>query len=285
MTPTHPIAPETLRQRVRELPALPEAVRRVQATLQDEDARADDCAVHIARDQALAAKTLRLANSAFYGVPGRVSSIQDAVQVLGLRTLSTLLQAAALTGGLGGSACKAFQAGEFWRNSIGTAICARTLASELWLDPNVAFTAGLLHDIGRLALATHFPEQFGAALALQQREKLPPLQAERRVMGTDHAQVGALVAAHWHYPADIAQAIAQHHEPAPRKAGGPTVIEVVHVADAIAHAVAASAGPNDKLPPLSPPSWERLGLGGEKYLGVIDQTKAGVESLCQALGV
>lgn len=284
MTLTHHIAPETLRQRVRELPAQPEAVRRVQATLQDEDARADDCAAHIARDQALAAKTLRLANSAFYGVPGRVSSIEDAVQVLGLRTLSTLLQAAALTSGLGGTACKAFQAGEFWRNSIGTAICARALASELRLDPNLAFTAGLLHDIGRLALATHFPEQFAATLALQRRDKLPPLQAERQVMGTDHAQVGALVAAHWNYPADIAQAIAQHHEPVPRKTPGITVIEVVYVADAIAHAV-ASAGPDDKLPPLAPPCWERLGLASEHYLGAVEQTRAGVESLCQALGV
>lgn len=283
MTTTLHIAPETLRQRVRELPAMPEAVRRVQATLQDEDARADDCAEHIARDQALAAKTLRLANSAFYGVPGRVATIQDAVQVLGLRTLSTLLQAAALTGGLGRSVSKAFQAGEFWRNSIGTAICARALASELRLDPNVAFTAGLLHDIGRLALATHFPDQFNAALALQLREKLPPLQAERQVMGADHAQVGALVAAHWHYPADIAQAIAQHHGPEPRKAPGITVIDAVHVADAISHAVAATK--DDKLPPLAPPAWERLGLGGEQYLGVVAQTRAGVESLCQALGV
>jgi putative nucleotidyltransferase with HDIG domain len=285
MTTTLHIAPETLRQRVRELPAMPEAVRRVQATLQDEDARADDCAEHIARDQALAAKTLRLANSAFYGVPGRVGTIQDAVQVLGLRTLSTLLQAAALTGGFGRSASKAFQAGEFWRNSIGTAICARALASELRLDPNVAFTAGLLHDIGRLALATHFPEQFNAALALQLRDKLPPMQAERQVMGADHAQVGALVAAHWNYPADIAQAIAQHHGPEPRKAPGITVIDVVHVADAIAHAVAASPAKDDKLPPLAPPAWELLGLGGEQYLGVVAQTRSGVESLCQALGV
>lgn len=285
MTTTLHIAPETLRQRVRELPAMPEAVRRVQATLQDEDARVEDCAVHIARDQALAAKTLRLANSAFYGVPGRVSSIQDAVQVLGLRTLSTLLQAAALTGGLGGTACKAFQAGEFWRNSIGTAICARLIATELRQDPNVAFTAGLLHDIGCLALATHFPEQFSAALALQLRDKLPPLHAERQVTGTDHAQVGALVAAHWNYPADIAQAIAQHHGLAPRKGPGPTVIDTVHVADAVAHLVAAATHNDDQLTPLAPPAWDRLGLNGEQYLIVVEQTRTGVESLCQALGV
>lgn len=285
MTTTLLIAPETLRQRVRELPAMPEAVRRVQATLQDEDARTDDCAEHIARDQALAAKTLRLANSAFYGVPGRVATVQDAVNVLGLRTLSTLLQAAALTGGLGRTVSKAFQASEFWRNSIGTAICARALASELRLDPNVAFTAGLLHDIGRLALATHFPEQFNAALALQLRDKLAPLQAERQVMGTDHAQVGALVATHWNFPADIAQAIAQHHGPEPQDAPGPSVIEAVHVADAIAHAVAAPATKDDKLPPLAPPAWERLGLGSAKYVEVVAQTREGVESLCQALGV
>jgi putative nucleotidyltransferase with HDIG domain len=285
MTTTLHIAPETLRQRVRELPAMPEAVRRVQATLQDEDARVDDCAVHIARDQALAAKTLRLANSAFYGVPGRVSSIQDAVQVLGLRTLSTLLQAAALTAGLGGAACKAFQAGEFWRNSIGTAICARVIATELRQDPNVAFTAGLLHDIGRLALATHFPEQFTAALELQLRDKLPPLHAERQVTGTDHAQVGALVAAHWNYPADIAMAIAQHHNPEPRKAPGTTVMDTVHAADAVAHLVAVAAQNNDKLPPFAQHAWERLSLNSEQYLNVVEQTRNGVESLCQALGV
>jgi putative nucleotidyltransferase with HDIG domain len=281
------IAPDTLRKRVSELPAMPQAVQDVLAALRDDDVRIDDCANRIARDQALTALTLRLANSAFYGVPGRVATIQDAVQVLGLRTLSTLLQAAALVSRFPPSTCAAFQAATFWRNSIGTAISARCIAGELRQDANIAFTAGLLHDIGRLALATHFADAFTQALALQQKEDLPPLQAERHVLGADHAEVGAMVARHWHYPPTIVDAIARHHQPlpatlTPRNA---SITEVVHMANGVAHMLEQPAREPGRVPASIAASWARLGLSYDQYERVFQQTEVGVEALCKALGV
>jgi putative nucleotidyltransferase with HDIG domain len=281
------IAPDTLRRRVSELPAMPQAVQDVLAALRDEDVRTDDCADRIARDQALTAKTLRLANSAFYGVPGRVATIHDAVQVLGLRTLSTLLEAAALVSRFPASGCPAFQPATFWRNSIGTAIAARAIAAELKLDANIAFTAGLLHDIGRLALATHFAEQFAQVLALQESDDLAALQAEQQALGTNHAEVGALVASHWRYPRTIVDAIAQHHQlPAPGPVlRNPGITDVVQVANGMAHLLDQPARDGAPPPAAIAPAWLRLGLNPQQYQHVHRHTALGVETLCQALGV
>jgi len=268
-----------------DLPSLPAVVMELLNSIDQDDVDISVLAKKVSHDQALTAKTLRLANSSLYGLQVKVTTIQQAITYLGFQTTRNLITAAAVTGCFAEGACKGFDHKAFWRHSIATAACAKILARHMRFNQDYAFTAGLLHDIGRLALATHFPEQFNAALALQLREKLAPLQAERQVMGTDHAQVGALVAVHWNFPPDIAQAIAQHHGPEPQKFPGVTVIDAVHVADAIAHAVAAPTTKDDKLPPLAPPSWERLGLASEHYLGAVDQTKAGVEALCQALGV
>jgi putative nucleotidyltransferase with HDIG domain len=285
---TQIIAPEILRKRVSELPAMPRAVQDVLAALRKDDATADECADRIARDLALTAQTLRLANSAFYGVAGRVASVRNAVRVLGLRTLETLLEAAALVNRFPNHASTPLHGATFWRNSIGTAIAARTMAAELRLDANVAFTAGMLHDIGLLALATHFPDQFAQAQALQQAEKLPPLQAERLSLGTDHAEVGALVARHWHYPPAIVDAIAQHHQhhQYQQPVRIPTITQIVQVANHIAPLADQPAGErNQPLPQPIDAAWTALGLNATQFQHVSKQTALGVESLCQALGV
>jgi putative nucleotidyltransferase with HDIG domain len=277
---------DTLRKLVGELPAMPQAVQDVLTALRNDDVRTDDCADRIAHDQALTAKTLKLANSAFYGVPARVATINDAIQVLGLRTLSTLLEAAALVNLFRTCECPDFQPATFWRHSIGTAIASRTLAAELGLDPNVAFTTGLLHDIGRLALATHFPEQFAQALALQKDAGMTSIEAERHALRTDHAQVGATVATVWHYPGTIINAIAMHHEsPTPGPAGTQaTIAQVVQAANEVAHLQHQPPNAACALPAAIAPAWACLGLDQQQYKMVHLQTATGVETLCQALG-
>lgn len=277
-----------LHQRVRELPALPQAVLEVLAVLRRDDSSTDACAERIARDQSMAARTLKLANSAFYGVAGRVATVRDAVHLLGRRTLVSLLTTAAVSAPFGpGLAGPHFTFARFWRHALGTALAAQAIARELGHDEELAFTAGLLHDIGQLALATHFPVEFGAVCAAARAADLPSRPAEEAVLGLDHAAVGTLIARHWRFPGHVAQAIAQHHTPQPDP-GHPrsaSLADVVHVADAIAHALDLSQAADEAVPDVDLAAWARLALSPPTCLRLFEHTESGVAALCDALGV
>ena len=204
-----------LARQINRLPMLPRAVIEALRILRDDAANADACADHITRDQALTARTLRLANSAFYGLPGRVGTIRHALDVLGRRTLGALVTTAAVATQVSPSNCPGFDFKACWRHALGAAIAAESLAIELGRDTGLAFSAGLLHDIGRLALVTFFPAQMGAVLAAARAQDLPQRQVERQQLGVDPTQVGGMIAAHWHFPPAVVTAIVDHHAAQP----------------------------------------------------------------------
>lgn len=280
--PVSALDPDRLRHQVGQLPALPQAVLKVLAILRRDDASAEECAAQIAPDQAMTARTLRLANSAFYGVPGRVATIRDAIHMLGRRTLGALLTTAAVSAQFDRCLCPGFDFAAFWRHALGTAIAAQALARELDADDDLAFTAGLLHDIGRLALATYFPAQLGAAMARARSDDGPLLGAEQATLGTDHASIGALIASHWNFPAAVIDAITQHHAPADTATA--SLADLVQVADAIAHALDLNADHDEMVPEIDAAGWARLGLTPAQCLQVFERTEAGVAALCQGLG-
>jgi putative nucleotidyltransferase with HDIG domain len=271
----------TLQQRIAALPALPKAAAEAIAALRDDDSSAEDCARCIGRDPALTARVLRLANSAFYGVPGRVASIQGAIQMLGRRTLGTALTAAAVTSQFSGLQCEGFHFDAFWRHALATAITAEAIARLRVLDEEMAFTAGLLHDIGRLALAAHFPQQMTHVLALAQARDAWAIDVEREVLATDHAQIGVAIASHWHFPAEVQAAIAAHHQPVASAVA--TIADVVHVADAIVHALDIAGDPHEAVPEVDLAAWARVALTPEQSLSLFECTEEGVAVLCSAL--
>lgn len=286
--PKHPVAsaridPDLLRTRIVQLPSLPQAVLDVMRMLGDEDASTSDIADRIEHDQALTARTLRIANSAFYGVPGRIGTIRNAIGILGLRTVATLLTTAAVSAQFATAKCPEFQFGMFWRHAIATALTARGLAKHLRMDEDLAFTAGLLHDIGRLALAAQFPAETGKVLRFAQDTDLPTLAAERRVLDIDHLAAGVLIATHWHFPAVVVAAIEHHHEPEPGTV--PTIVDIVHVADAFAHGLDPSASADEMVPSVELAAWRRLDLSVPQCLSVLESTASGVAGLCEALAL
>ncbi|MEO8057095.1 MAG: HDOD domain-containing protein [Burkholderiales bacterium] len=276
---------EELRRKLRELPSLPQVVLDVMTLLRDEEVSAAAVADRIERDQALAAQTLRIANSAFYGVPGRIGTIRNAINVIGLRTVSSLLTTAAVATRFSTTTCPEFEFGTYWRHAIATAIAARGLAVQLRMDENLAFTAGLLHDIGRLALAVQFPAEMGRALRYARDADVPALDAEREILGADHIGAGVLLATYWHFPASVVSAIEHHHMPTRTASAKPTLTDVVHVADAIAHGLDPSQGANETVPSTEVSAWDRLTLSVPQYLAVLDTTAAGVAGLCEALAL
>ena len=271
--------PESLKDRVRELPPLPRVLTDVLLALQREDVAVEQLALKISQDEALTAKTLRLANCSFYGVAGRVGSIRDAINVLGLRTLSGALAAAAVAGRFPRVHCDGFDVDAHWRHSVGSALCAQAIARSLQIEPSTAFTAALLHDIGRLALASHFPEEFGLALRHQHDSLVQ--EAEQAALGTDHCELGARIAEYWCFTSQVIHAIRGHH--APPAQGTLDLVDVVHVADNIAHALDLSQLPGEAVPPLSAPAWARVGLSPDECRAIFERVEQELDDLCDAL--
>lgn len=280
---TAALDPAALDRCVGALPPLPQALLALQSALR-RDAPVDEIVDRLGRDQALAARTLRLANSAFYGVPGRVATLGDAVRVLGTRALASMLSTVAVNAAFAPPRCAGFDFGAFWRHALATAIAARAIARQRrGPDEELCFTAALLHDIGRLALASCFGEPYALALAEAQRLDRPAIEAERAVLGIAHDAVGAQVARHWRFPPAIAEVIATHH--APPLEGAAELCDVVHVADVVAHGLQFAHSPAEGLPPLQLAAWHRLALPAETWLAVFATVESGVADACRALGV
>lgn len=268
--------------RVRELPSLPQLVMELQQSMQSDDIDAHALAARIMLDTALAAKTLRLANSSFYGVSNKVTTMQQAVAVLGFHSIRTLLIACSITASFTASDAGALNFAAFWRHAIATAVCARVLASHLGLPAENAFTAGLLHDIGILVLATEFPAQYQQVLAYRKAHDSLLITAELAVLGIDHARVGSALAAHWRFPAAIEDAVGGHHRDG--FAGEPlTLTGLVCLASIVAHALDLSGGDAEQVPPLPLLLWQAVPLSDSGWQQVFADIDAMFNDLCQML--
>jgi putative nucleotidyltransferase with HDIG domain len=256
--PTRHLEPAAWARCILTLPSLPSAFIAAVELLSNDDASAASCIAAIERDQALTVRVLRLANSPFYGAQGQVSRIGDAVQMLGLRTVASALAAVSLRTALGSLRCDGFCFASYWRHTLCTAIAARELAQVASRDAGEAFLLGLLHDVGKLILAMTSPELESQALQLVRSDGLTMHDAEQLLLGVTHAEVGAVVARQWNFPAAFAEAIADHHRPVPAPAGeGPSLPLLIHLANEMAHGVEEPSSNTETR--VNDPLWSVLG--------------------------
>jgi putative nucleotidyltransferase with HDIG domain len=272
---------DDVRHSLQDLPSLPVVVMELLGSIDQDDVDISVLARKVSLDQALTAKTLRLANSSSAGLQVRVTTIQQAITYLGFQATRNLITAAAVTGCFPAGKCPGFDHRVFWRHSIATAACARVLARRMRLNQDFAFTAGLLHDIGRLVLVTSYPERYAAVLARRQRDDRQLLEVEKEVLGVDHVMAGAALAQHWQFSDTMHHAIAYHH--APEAPGAGFLATIVHVANAIVHALDLARDDNELVPPVSMVAWTALGLSQEAYLHVFRETEMQFEEMSNIL--
>lgn len=277
---TH-LSPDDVAKGIRNLPSLPVVVIDVLKSFEQVDANVGALAEKVAKDQALAAKTLRIANSSFYGLSRRVTTIQQAITILGFDSVRALIAAAAVTDIFSGAIHGSFDFKAFWRHSMGTGLCAKMLARHIKLNQDHAFVCGLLHDIGRLVLVTRFPDQYSAAMKYRDEKDCYVMEAERSVLGTDHPAVGRALADHWKFPLIMQKAIANHHNP--QRDDLHDIPAIVHVADAAAHALDMTQDDDDLVPVVSDDAWKSLGLDVSGFRAVCRDTEAEFEEACQVL--
>lgn len=197
------------------LPAAPVMIPRILQVLSREDSSVFEFEAVVKLDTALAVSTLRLANSAYFAAGhNRVTTLEEAIQRLGQREIYRLA-ALALTGRWMNTPVKGFhwEASDFCRISIITAVAAEYLAEQGdVVDPQTAYTAGLLHEVGKLAVAYSCAPHFGEIRKRQQEQGITWLAAEKSVLGYNHAEVGALLLRRWNFP-EILVAAAQYNPP------------------------------------------------------------------------
>ena len=197
--------------KVKDLPTLPDVVFKVNEIVNDPATSATYLENVISRDQAIAAKVLKLVNSAFYGLPGRVDTLSRAIPLLGFSTVRNLVMSVTV---FDISSIGDFDMKQFWRHSFATSIAARAigLVAE-FPEFETLSLAGLLHDIGKLVLFQHFSGQYRQVFELMGKKKLTFLQAEKSLYSIDHTIVGGEIAKKWSFPPNLRSSIEYHHYP------------------------------------------------------------------------
>jgi putative nucleotidyltransferase with HDIG domain len=182
-------------------------------------------------DPGLTANILKLTNSAYFGLPTKVGSVKQAVTLMGLKRLKQLVMASCVNAVMDRDIPGYdLSAGELWRHSIAVSVAAEGLVGELKLKSgDDIFTAALLHDVGKLILGQFVCNDL-AAIKAAAGETVSFERAEREVLGTDHAEIGARILRHWAFPASLVHAVHWHHDPE-EAASGHTTTDIVHVAN------------------------------------------------------
>lgn len=271
---------ERILTHLRQLPSLSPVVAELLASFADESIDSGRIAEQIARDQGLTARVLRVANSSFYGLQHKVGTINDAVVVLGFRAVRSMVLAIGVNGAFRVDSCPGFDGQAYLRHCVLVGAVARGLAGKTGHHAELAFTCGLLHDIGELVLAANFSPEYDAVLAYRQQHDCFLVVAERDVLGIDHAEVGGLLAEAWRFPEVLREAIAAHHAPAATAAA--SLADLIHVADAVAHGLGIAHAPGELVMPVDRTAWQRLNMNGEKIRAVLPAALAGLDEAGQA---
>lgn len=234
-------------QKVDTLPLLPSITAEIIKLTDDPDTTVISLEQAICKDQALTGQVLKLANSAYYGFPRRITTISKAVLILGFNTIRGIVIAAStypfLKKQVDGYE---LEKGELWKHSMAVAICARFISKKYRHgDPNEAFIAGLLHDIGKTLLNVYVKEDYQRILYKIEKEQVSFIQAEKEILGFNHAEIGGKVAEKWNLPPEFVHAIAYHHEPTQENECH-QLTYIVHLADIICSMLGIGLG-NDGL--------------------------------------
>jgi HD-like signal output (HDOD) protein len=204
---------ESILSRVDELPEVPQIAFKAIQLLNNPDTQVSHLAEVISSDQALTAKLLRLCNSAFYGLARKVTTISEAVMIVGFSSIKSLVlmittQTTMNKGLLGYK----IGPGEFWTHSIGAAEVSRVLGQMIdYPEPEECFIAGLIHDIGKMVLNQYALPEVYKATNLHLKSQIPLYEAEKAILGFDHAAIGGALTEQWNFPPVLVESIRRHH--------------------------------------------------------------------------
>ncbi|MEW6413013.1 MAG: HDOD domain-containing protein [Candidatus Zixiibacteriota bacterium] len=222
---------------IRNLPTPPIVFHQIQKVINDPGVSAEKVANILAEDPAMSVKVLRLTNSAFYGLAREIESVKQAVVIVGFEAIKNLVLSASVLDMFKGKNIDEEYQEKYWRHSLSTAFCCRLLARRLrsrgMVDPDSAFSAGLLHDVGKMVICCFLPDEWKRYKAEREADtNSEDFEIEERLFGFTHSQVGGFLGTQWKIPHKLVEAITLHHHPQLEEKKDP-ITYIVYLADYI----------------------------------------------------
>ncbi|HEY5282043.1 MAG TPA: HDOD domain-containing protein [Polyangia bacterium] len=269
---------------IKKLPAFSTTVVRLSELVNDAEAGPGEFEAVVQPDMALTANLLRMANSAYFGLSRRIGSAREAITLLGVRRVFELGAMAAVDAvvpetlpGYG------IDAGVFWTHSVAVAVIAERLSKERKLaTPMLTFTAGLLHDVGKLVISSFLAECIEALHTELASGDMSLIACEQKFLGADHAQIGAELGVVWNLPEEVVKVIASHHAPETVNEGrGDVLVDLIHAADCLSHSMGFGADVGGMHRQVDDAAIARLGLRHIDLEHVASRALPEIEGLSQ----
>jgi HD-like signal output (HDOD) protein/CheY-like chemotaxis protein len=247
------------------LPSLPSIYMQLMKEVESPDPSIKKIGEIISKDSGMTAKILQMVNSAFFGLRRHISNPADAVSLLGLDIVKSLVLSIHIFSQFSQARIPGFSLEDLWEHNMAVGALSKQIGKAEKQEQQVvddSFTAGLLHECGKLILAARLPEEYAEMLSLVSAEGLPEVEAERKVFGATHPEVGAYLLGLWGLPYSIVEAVAFHHSP--RQCAGElfSPLTAVHVADYLENELNPAGAENAVAEALDSVYLERLGLEG-----------------------
>lgn len=266
--------------RIRDLPTLPVVVQKISETTRNPNADATKIAQIISDDPAIMARILKVVNSPLYAGREPITSVQQAVARMGMRTISSLAVSTSVFSAFKTSPSSMFSREEFWKHSISVGIAAQVIQVlvreklKAQVDLEILRLAGLLHDIGKILLEQHFHDEFTSALTLAREENITLIEAERRIISTDHAQIGAWLGVKWKLSNDLMTVIRRHHSPLQAEQKHKPIVYLCHVANFICNQQQIGHSGETPFPAYEPGVWDELGLTLDSVPAIMERLES-----------
>ncbi|HPN29610.1 MAG TPA: HDOD domain-containing protein [bacterium] len=202
--------------KIEKIPTLPTTITNILLVLNNPNSSAEDVNKAISSDVSLSTKVLKLVNSSYYGLSKKVTSITQAIVILGFNTIKSLAFSASVMDLFSRSENPKFKRVDFWDHCFAVALIAKLISRHVQIsvkEQESYFLAGLLHDIGKVVMDQYLHEDFDSVLEIREIENIPIIEAERRILGITHAEIGRKVAERWKFPEVMVESIRFHHDP------------------------------------------------------------------------
>jgi HD-like signal output (HDOD) protein len=283
---------DDLQERLNDLPTLPTVVQELNRIIADPMSTIKDVEEVMLKDQSLTAKVLTLANSAYYAIPGGVSNLSRAIGFLGFDTVHQLVIAASVFYTLKVSGETDFDMIAFWKHSIGVAIVSEVIAEKIGhKQPSDLFTCGLVHDMGKIAIAMLETELLDEIAGLAKAEKISFFQAERKLENMTHTRIGKILGEKWKLPMPVQNCVLHHHEAKTNLRSGISpemnqYVDIVYLANNLMHTLGFGNSGYKITPPMQREVLQRLNIKPEEIGPMVKDFKeplAAAESFLKIL--
>ena len=266
------MTPQDLVTRNVRLVSLPEVCIQVQALADSPHTTAADIGDVVGKDTALTTRLLKLVNSAYFSLPRKIDTVTRAVNMIGMRELRNLTMAASAAEVFSRIPSNLIDMAAFWQHSVYCGLVARNLAQRCnVLHSERLFTAGLLHDVGRLLMLMKLPDEVGNAESIRLQSKKNIWDIERDLIGFDHAEVGHALLLHWNMPTNLCASVLYHHRPEEAQ-DAHLEAALIHIADLVTHSAQESKDP------LGSPFYDPYGALLDSDLNAEDISTAAIEA-------